>query len=239
MGRPARDGELLRFAAVARQGARGAGAADRKGQGRPAARPKPIQARPQDRHLSGAHPGDRRTGRRIQPHRHCRPRGDARARARAFKRRRAGGMGARPADQRARNRDRRRFCRGRQSDRRSANGRGDRGIRPADRVYFAPSGAKDPSVAKGPRMRLAQSRQRDGRRRARARRAPRRPAAGAGDPADHRRDQPEEARRHARLRRSRWSGSRPSTVSWRRHRAVVRATDPSTEFPAADACSGG
>ena len=33
--------------------------------------PEPIQARPQDRRLSGAHPGDRRTGRRIQPYRHC------------------------------------------------------------------------------------------------------------------------------------------------------------------------
>jgi len=44
MGRPARDGELLRLAPVARQGARGAGAADRKGQGRPAPRQEPVQA---------------------------------------------------------------------------------------------------------------------------------------------------------------------------------------------------
>ena len=168
----------------------------------------------------------------------ARARGDARAGARAFQRRRAGGMGARPADQCARDRDRRRFRRGRQAHRRSGNGRGDRGIRPADRGYFAPSGAKDPRVAEGPRMRLAQSRQRDGQRRARARRAPRRRAAGAGDPADHRRDQPEEARRHARLRRRRRPGPRSSAVSRRRHRAMVRAIDPAAELSAADARGG-
>ena len=238
MGRPARDGELLRLAAVARQGARGAGAADRKGQGRPAPGQEPIQARPQDRRLSGAHPGDRRTGRRVQPHRHCSRSRRCAGRGSAFQRRRAGGMGARPADQCARDRDRRRFRRGRQAHRRSGNGRGDRGIRPADRGYFTPSGAKDPSVAEGPRMRLAQSRQRDGRRRARARRAPRRRAAGAGDPADHRRDQPEEARRHARLRRRRRPGPWSSAVSRRRHRAMVRAIDPAAELSAADARGG-
>ena len=104
--------------------------------------------------------------------------------------------------------------------------------------YFALSGAEDPRLAEGPQMRLAQSRQRDGQRRARARRAPRRRAAGAGDPADHRRDQPEEARRHARLRRRRRPGPWPSAVSRRRHRAMVRAIDPAAELSAADARGG-
>ena len=34
------------------------------------------------------------------------------------------------------------------------DGRGDRGIRPADRGYLAASGAKDPSVAEGPQCAL-------------------------------------------------------------------------------------
>ena len=232
MGRPARDVLLLRPATVARQGAHGAGAADQEGQGGPASRPESVQAQPQDRRLSGAHPGDRRAGRRVQPHRHSRSRGDAQAGARA----------PHGAEQAVWELDQRINARGIaidvgfvQAAKRIADqvdGRGDRGIRPADRRPFAPSGAKDPSVAEGPQMGLAQSRKRDGQRGARARRASRRRAAGAGDQADRRRDQLEEARRHARLRRRRWPGPRSSAVSRRVNRAVVRAIDPAAELSA-------